>query len=35
MYILFMDQVAEYLGKEFYARNYNIRQRIDILEVGF
>jgi len=25
--------VAEYLGAEFYARNYNIRQRMDILDV--
>ena len=25
--------VAEYLGTEFYARNYNIRQRMDILDV--
>jgi len=25
--------IAEYLGSEFYARNYNIRQRIDILDV--
>jgi len=25
--------VAEYLGVEFYARNYNIRQRMDILDV--
>jgi len=25
--------IAEYLGGEFYARNYNIRQRMDILDV--
>ena len=25
--------IAEYLGAEFYARNYNIRQRMDILDV--
>jgi len=25
--------VAEYLGAEFYGRNYNIRQRMDILDV--
>jgi len=25
--------IAEYLGAEFYARNYNIRQRMDVLDV--
>ena len=25
--------IAEYLGVEFYARNYNIRQRMDVLDV--
>jgi len=25
--------IAEYLGAEFYGRNYNIRQRMDILDV--
>lgn len=27
------DQVAPYLTSEFYSPNYNLRQRIDILEV--
>lgn len=26
-------QVADYLGREFYKRNYNLRQRMDMLEV--
>lgn len=27
------DQIAPYLTSEFYSPNYNLRQRIDILEV--
>jgi len=31
--VIIPDLIADYLGAEFYARNYNIRQRIDILDV--